>query len=311
MPRPLTAVPATPAPRAALRARLLGLAVALLAALPLRLNRALGAGGGWLAWRVGGRAKRFTHVNLALCFPGMPDEERDALARRSLIEDGVGATETAWCWRRDPQGWLSRRVRVHGVEHYERARAHGRGTLVVTPHMGAWEVGMPVAAQRGTLRYFYRVPRDASLEPLLRAGRANLSGVPLRLDAGGIRDALKALRAGEPVGILPDQEPDRDGGAFAPFFGVPALTMTLLGRLAARSGAQVVFLVAVRCPGGWRAHYLPAEPGVDDVDPRIATAALNRSVERCIALSPEQYLWSYRRLRALPDGGRRDYRIAR
>ena len=289
------------------RARLAGLLMRALARLPLGTARAIGAAGGALAWHLRSRARRVTLQNLALCFPGMPADERHRLAKRSLVQTGLGATETAWCWRRPPRRWLDDRVEVLGAERYASALAHGRGVLVTTPHIGAWEVALPVAALGRQLHYFYRAPRDASLETLLRQGRANLHGQPLRLDAGGIRGALKLLAAGQAVGILPDQEPDRGGGVFAPFFQVPALTMTLLSKLAARSGAEVLFLVVVRRPGGWRAHYLKADELIDSPDGVLAATALNRSVERCIALAPEQYLWSYRRFRELPGGGRRDY----
>jgi len=276
--------------------------------LPLSANRALGALGGTLAWHLRGRARRVSLHNLSLCFAGMPADERQALAQRSLVQTGIGATETAWCWRRPPRHWLSDRVEVVGADRYAQALAGGRGVLVATPHIGAWEVGLPIAAVQGQLHYFYRAPRDRSFDPLLRRGRANLSGQPLGLDAGGIRRALKLLGAGQPVGILPDQEPDRGGGVFAPLFGVPALTMTLLPKLAARSGAPVLFLVVVRRGRGWRAHFLEADEGIASRDVDVATAALNRSVERCVAVAPAQYLWSYRRFRELPEGGRRDYR---
>ena len=284
------------------------LLIGTLGRLPLRVNRALGVALGTIAWHLRTRGRRVTLHNLALCFPGMPADERRCLGRRSSVQTGISATETAWCWHRPIGDWWPDRVRVLGVERYEEALASGRGVLLATPHLGGWEASMPVGAVDGELHYFYRVPRDAALEPVLRDGRANLGGQALRLDAGGIRRALKLLGAGGTVGILPDQEPDRAGGVFAPLFGTPALTMTLLSKLAARSGATVVFLVMERRPGGWCARFVETDEAIGDRNATTAAAALNRSVERCIALAPTQYLWSYRRFRELPQGGRRDYR---
>jgi KDO2-lipid IV(A) lauroyltransferase len=97
---------------------------------------------------------------------------------------------------------------------------------------------------------------------------------------------------------------------YAPFFGEPALTMTLLPRLARRTGAAVLFVFVERLPRarGYRMHWLPAPEGIADADPVISATALNRGVEACVALCPEQYQWTYRRFKARPDGGPNRYR---
>ena len=279
-----------------------------LGALPLGANRALGALIGRLAWLARGRSRRVAEINLALCFPGLDAPAREALAKAALVEEGRALAELGWCWHR-PRATLEARVAgVAGAGLLDEALADPRGALLVTPHFGAWELSALVPARDRPLGYFYRPPRRAALEPLLVAGRANLGGEPLKLGAGGIRAALGRLRNGGTVGILPDQEPERDGGVFAPLFGVPALTMTLLPRLARRSGARVLFVVVERLAGGWRYHCLEPAGDVAAADPVEAAAAVNRSVEACVAIAPEQYLWSYRRFRELPEGGRRAYR---
>lgn len=284
--------------------------MAALAALPLRANHALGALLGEIAWLARTRARRISEINLALCLPERSDRERRRLARRSLRETGKTLTESAWLWCR-PRAFVERHVReVHGGEILERARAGGRGVLAVTPHLGSWELCNLPFSLTGDITYLYRPPRNPVVEPMLLAGRANLGGRPARLDPAGIRTVIGELRSNGTVGVLPDQEPDAGAGTFAPFFGTPALTMTLLAKLAARTDPTVLFVVSERLPRarGWRVHFLEAEPGIGDADRTRAAAALNRSVERCIALCPEQYLWSYRRFRELPEGGRRPYR---
>lgn len=293
-----------------MRARALRWTVAALAMLPLPLNHALGALVGEILWWTRSRARRASEINLALCLPERSEAARRRIVRASLRETGKALTESAWLWRR-PRGTVERRVReTRGRELFEDARASGRGVLVATVHLGSWELCNLPVSDRGDITYLYRPPRESAIEPELIRWRANLGGQPARLDPRGIREVLGVLRAGGIVGVLPDQEPDAAGGVFAPLFGTPALTMTLLARLAARTRPEVLFLVSERLPRGrgWRLHFVPADPEIADSDKTRAAAALNRSVERCVAICPEQYLWSYRRFRALPGGGRRDYR---
>jgi KDO2-lipid IV(A) lauroyltransferase len=104
--------------------------------------------------------------------------------------------------------------------------------------------------------------------------------------------------------MLPDQDPGQGGGVFAPFFGISANSMVLLGRLARKTGAAVFFGYCERLPGtrGYRFHFLPAPAGIDDPDPQVAAAAMNRGVEACVRALPDQYQWSYRRFRNRPPG---------
>lgn len=281
-----------------------------LGALPLGANRAVGTLLGRLSWWAKGRSRRVATVNVELCFPALDAPEREALVRAALVEQGRALAELGWCWHR-PRAALESRVRgVVGRDLLHDALRDPRGALLVTPHFGMWELSALVPTTLARLGYFYRPPRRPAFEPLLIEGRANLGGEPLRLGAGGIREALGRLRNGGAIGILPDQEPDRDAGVFAPFFGTPALTMTLLPRLAARSGARVLFVVVERLPGGtgWRYHCLEPVGDVASADPVTAATAVNRSIEACVAIAPAQYLWSYRRFRELPGGGRRPYR---
>ena len=157
--------------------------------------------------------------------------------------------------------------------------------------------------------YLYRPPRTIALEPIIKQRRERFGGELVAVDAAGIKKLLRAVRKRRPVGILPDQEPDADGGVFADFFNVPANTMTLLPRLAGKSGARVVCLAVERKSKGrgYVVHIVKPEAGIVDADIEVATTALNRTVEHCVAINPNQYCWSYRRFRLLPDGSRRDY----
>ena len=292
-----------------MQARLISLIARTLSLLPLSFNQTIGAAIGWLAWVTNSRARLVTEFNLQHCFPNMQDTERQALGLASLQHTGKQLTECAWIWHRQPRNTLTLVGEVRGEQLLQDALDSERGIIIVSPHIGNWELCSLVLSQQTPFTYFYRSPRNKSLEPLMLKWRLHVGGSPATLDSGGIRKGLRLINQGGVVGILPDQEPDRDNGVFAPFFDQPALTMTLLPRLAARSRAHVIMMVVERLPKarGWRIHYLPTDPAIADPDLSVATSALNKDVERCIAICPEQFLWNYKRFNVLPDGSRRRY----
>lgn len=295
----------------AIKVKLISLAAYWLSLLPLAMNRAVGAGTARLAWLVNSRARVVTQFNLQHCFPEMDRNRLQTLGYNSLLHTGRQLAECAWIWNRPPDA-IRQRIREYcGEQLLVDALASKRGILVVSPHMGNWELCTLALSSHSTFTYFYRSPRNKALAPLLLKWRANLGGEPAPLTPGGIRDGLRVLKKGGLVGILPDQEPDPDNGIFAPFFNQPALTMTLLSRLAQRSKAHVIFMVAERLPRGqgWRIHYLPGSNDITNSDPVKAAAAVNADVERCIAIDPAQYLWDYKRFNTRPDGKRRNYSL--
>ena len=282
----------------------------LLSWLPLGANRALGSALGTLAWLTYSRPRRVTEINLHLCFPEMSSRERQLLAKRSLIETGKQLTECAWIWHRPVDQTRRKITKIKGHHLLLTARASDKGVIIVSPHIGNWELCSLPLSTDDAFTYFYRSPRTPGMDPLLKKWRAHLGGQPATLDAAGIRDAMRLLKKGGTLGILPDQEPDQANGVFAPFFGQAALSMTLLPRLAQRSGAQVLLCVTERLPGsqGWQVHFLPSDPAISDQSLSVATDAMNRDVERCIAICPAQYLWDYKRFNTCQDGSRRSYR---
>jgi len=304
-----------------MRLKLATLFLRILAFLPLRANHAVGAFIGWVFWLIPNRNRNNTLVNLALCFPDTPSTERNTLARKSLIETGKALTETGWLWFRPPEQiaalidfpeqdkafeHLPRRA---DVEQEDNGSEKPQPALLLTPHFGAWELCPAALAPLKDPVYLYRQPRSISLEPLIIRGRERFGASLVAVDATGLKVLLRSLKQARPIGILPDQEPDLDNGVFAEFFGVPANTMTLLPRLATKSKARLVCLAIERKARGegFHVHLVPTDDALTDSDLQHATLALNQTVERCIAINPAQYCWSYRRFRWQPDGTRRDY----
>lgn len=294
-------VPAGPRQERAIRALL-----RLLARLPLTALHRIGSLVGWLAILFPNRQRRNALLNISLCFPGLSAREKIRLRNRCLCEFGKTYLEIGRIWLRPPRDSLDLIREVRGAALLR--RDDGRGLIVLSPHIGAWELaGMYLVAQ-GPTTIFYKPQKylDDLIVEARRRGGATLAPITAR----GIRALLRGLGNGEYAGILPDQEPRADkGGTFAPLFGVPAWTMVLVSRLARKSGARVIFMFAERLPraGGFMIHCLPAPDGIDSEDDGVAAAALNRGVEQCIAVCPEQYLWAYRRFRRRPAGERRVY----
>lgn len=276
----------------------------LIARLPLPLLHGTGVVLGWLSWLVPNPNKTVTLRNLELCFPQWDRAARNALARRYLIEAGKTLTETTALWLGDLERLRAYTREVRGGELLERALAQGKGAIIVSPHIGSWEyVGLYCAALH-PMTCLYRPARKQGLENVVVNGRERMGMRLAPTDTKGVRILLQALKHNELIGILPDQDPRDEAGAFAPFFGIPAKTMTLLPRLAHKSGAPVLFACAERLPRGrgFRLHFLPAPTGIASDDMITAVTALNQGVEQCVRIAPEQYQWAYKRFRTRPEG---------
>ena len=272
------------------------------ARLPISRARGLGRFWGGVCGRLPIEPRAVTELNLKLCFPEMPADERRRLVRRSLEETGKTAFELGAMWRWPVERLERLEAGVEGEELLAEALAAGRGTVLLAPHLGNWEFLNHFLMRRAQLVCLYRPPRIAELDAVVREARGRTGCVSAPATRGGVRRVLRALRAGELVLILPDQEPLKAFGVSAPFFGVPALTMTLVSRILRRTGAAALYVFAERRPGGFRVRFLQAPAELDDVDEETAAAALNRGVEACVREYPEQYLWSYKRFKTAPPG---------
>lgn len=279
---------------------LIFLLLRLLGRLPLRALHRFGGGLGRLVlWRHG-RTVRNTAANLRIVRPQLDDVARRALLREVMIESGKSVAEIIKIWGGGAERALVLIREVRGEALFDAALASGKGVIIAAPHLGCWELLNYWLCRKTSLAILYRPPRIAALEALLRKARGALAPEQVRADGAGVRALYKRLAAGGTIGILPDQKPRAGEGEFAPFFGRDALTMVLLPRLAARTGATVLFAFAERLPqgAGYRIHLLPAPEGVADTDLATACAALNRGVQSCVELAFAQYQWQYKRYSA-------------
>ena len=247
--------------------------------------------------------------NVQLCFPDLSREERKKLIRDSLMETGKSVFECAalWLWPKDRVVGLVKQV--SGWELLDEAAARGKGVILAVPHLGSWEVMGNYVPAYFKMNALYRPQRTPALNRLIIAARER-TGVKLApTSPSGIRSLYKALAQGELIFILPDQEPGREAGVFAPFFGIQANTMTLISRLARKSGATVLIGYAERLPGGkgYHIHISSGPECLVDKDVSVAAACLNNAMEECARKLPAQYQWAYRRFKTRPDGEDRLY----
>jgi Kdo2-lipid IVA lauroyltransferase/acyltransferase len=267
--------------------------------LPLRINHLLGAGIGSMAAIVSPRYRRMTAANIARYVQARPDIDSNALLQRAHIEQGKAVTELAIAWTA-PLERLS--ALIHPCKDWgiiDEALAAKRPIIFVTPHLGCYEIAGRYVASRVPVTAMYRPPKQAWLDPIMRAGRSRGGATTVPADASGVRALLKTLKVGGAIFILPDQVPaaEKGGeGVWADFLNRPAYTMTLLPRLAISSNALVVFFFAERLPrgGGYRIHLRPMDCDYA-LDKQQAARQTNFRVEQLIDIAPSQYLWSYNR----------------
>jgi KDO2-lipid IV(A) lauroyltransferase len=296
----------------AMRAKLIVTLVTLVSYIPFRVARWFGYILGTLFYWIPNRERRVARINLELCFPEYSRQERERLLRLSLVENARTLLELPGVWRGDPEQWMRRVDGRQGERFLQPFLDRGKGVIVAIPHLGNWELHAHYLSKIAPSTALYRPPRQRELEDIIRRGRSRTGARLVPTNAQGVKALYSALKAGELVAILPDQQPKRkekSAGVFAPFFHEPALTMVLLNRLARKTGATVVFSFPERLAGGegFRMHWFEAPEGIADEDPETAAAALNRGVERCVRVCPHQYQWSYKRFEARPEGGRSRY----
>lgn len=271
----------------------------LLAKLPLAWLHFAGLALGWLTYRASPSYAKRLRGNL---FESGIRRDRagfQKLLKRCVLEAGKATAELPAIWFRPQQQSAAWVRKVNGWGLVDAARRQGRGMILLTPHIGCFEVLPQYLSLRFPLTALYRPPRFAALEPAMRAGRLRAAMTLATTDVNGVRQLLKALKKGEAIGILPDQVPAAGDGEWAEFFGRPAYTMTLWSRLAQRSQTPIILVYALRLPRG-RGFEVSFEAMPPDDAGETAARRLNRALEAIIRRCPEQYLWAYNRYKAPP-----------
>ena len=263
-----------------------------IACLPLRWVHYLGAGIGTLSYWLDKKNNQIALANILQSGLTENHDQAKKMMKRSRIEAGKALLETFFIWGQAAEKLLPLIHEVNGWDAVTQAQKNGKGLIFLTPHLGCFEITSIYFGSHHPITVLYRPPKMQALSNLVVSGRQKGKVEMAPANASGVKKLLQALKAGQAVGILPDQIPRSGEGEWADFFGKPAYTMGLASKLASKSNALVVMAFGERLPDGkgFNIHLTR----VDDIH---TTALLNEAIERQIAQCPAQYLWQYNRFK--------------
>jgi KDO2-lipid IV(A) lauroyltransferase len=261
---------------------------------PLPFLHAIGSALGWLVYLSSASYRQRLRDNITKA--GF-----DAHRHIAIREAGKNIMELPFIWCANP----ARVLRTTTVDNWECVQAAldaKKGVIVLTPHLGCFEMIGQTFAEKSRLTCLYRPPRKSALKPLIEGARARGDLLLAPANLSGVRILAKALKKGEAIGLLPDQVPQEGEGVWANFFGTPAYTMTLSAKLQSMSGAAIILAFAERLPygRGYIVHYSTFEESLQG-DAKQRAETINKAMEKLIARCPSQYFWSYNRYKK-PEG---------
>jgi KDO2-lipid IV(A) lauroyltransferase len=274
--------------------------------LPFRIIVALGNGLGTVLYPLAAERRKVGSINLKLCFPDMRDEAREKLLRDHFRLFCRGLIERSILWWASAE-YISGLIRVEGIEHFEAIK--DKPSILLTPHFVGMDVGGQWIAQHTDTVCMYANQKNVYLTELLLQKRARFRNQRLYSRQQGLRPILKGMRAGMPFIYPPDQDQGIRDGAFIPFFGVPAATMTSVARIAQMTGAKVVPGITRLLPGGagYVLTFYPAWENYPSGDDIADTRRVNEFIEQRVREMPEQYFWLHKRFKTRPDGEAKFY----
>jgi KDO2-lipid IV(A) lauroyltransferase len=268
--------------------------------LPFRILVAIGNALGSFLYLIAAERRFVATVNLTLCFPEMSDAARKELVHRHFRMFARGLIERSILW------WASAKrinslIRVEGVEHFEAIK--NKPSILLTPHFVGMDIGGQWVAQHTDTVCMYANQKNLYLTELLLNKRARFGKQRLTSRSQGLRPILKGMREGMPFIYPTDQDQGIKDGAFIPFFGVPAATMTSLPRIAQMTGAKIVPCITRLLPGGqgYILTFYPAWENYPSGDDVADTRRMNEFIEQRVLEMPEQYFWLHKRFKTRPN----------
>ena len=278
----------------------------LLHFLPFRVLVWIGNALGLLLYQLAAERRRVSTINLQLCFPELSDDQRKRLVLNHFKMFARGLVERTILWWSSEKRILSL-IRVEGVEHFNAVK--GKPVILLTPHFVGMDVGGQWVAQHTDTVCMYANQKNLYMTKLLLKKRARFGNQLLYSRQQGLRPILKGMRKGMPFIYPPDQDQGIKDGAFIPFFGVPAATMTSVPRIAQMTGAVVVPCITRLLPGaaGYVLTFYPAWENYPSGDDIKDTCRMNEFIEQRVREMPEQYFWLHKRFKPRPEGKKKLY----
>ena len=270
--------------------------------LPLPVLGRLGKLLGTSAYHLWARRRRITLTNLRLCFPDMPENERERIALehfqgygRSIIERGI-----LW-WSSVDR--IKRLIHVEPEIPYNETRSGP--VILLCPHFVCLEMPGAIFTMDSQCCSIYTEQKNKIFDRVLRKGRLRFHSDGLLYSRSqGIKPIIRALHKGIPFLMLPDMDFGIKDAEFVPFFGVPAATLVATSRLAAATRAKVIPVIATFLPDykGWKVKFYPPLENFPTKDAYADTKRINEFIEQRILETPSEYLWTHRRFKTRPEG---------
>ncbi len=283
-------------------------ALLLLRVFPRALRDRLADVVGASHYRINARRRQYALINLSLCFPGRTRPQLQRLAKRHFQAHAAALLDIPWVGLA-PRARLLRSVEIHGLEHYQAARAAGRAVILLTAHSSALDIGgIALSARLPMVSVFNPFKSDVADWLMFRI--RTRFGLRLARREDGLRALIRATRAGDALYYIPDEDLGRQRTRFAEFFGQQKATVPALGRLARACDALVLpcYTWYLRGAGRYRVQLLPALAHEWCADAAADLRRMNAALEEMIGLCPEQYMWTLRLFKTRPDGQRSPYK---
>jgi KDO2-lipid IV(A) lauroyltransferase len=273
----------------------------LLTTLPWSVQRQLAYQLAKLAWKLAKSRRHTTLRNLSVCFPEWSATEVEQQAKRVFVDTLLGTFETLNAWY--APHWFKHRVSIEGLQHLQQAQQDGSGIILLGSHSTLLDAGGYICSQYFDPDVVYRPQNNPLLDWLIYNARRPIYGE--QIDHDDIRFLIKRLKQGHIIWYSPDQDFGLKQGVMAPFFGVPAASVTAQRRLAKVSRAKVLSVHFYRIGEKNPRYQIIIEPELDNypTQDEIADATrVNQLLEMQLRRAPTQWMWFHRRFKTRPEG---------
>jgi len=269
--------------------------------LPYKFQIFLGRQLGKLFYKIGSSRRKVASRNLELCFPDMPEKEREQLLRKNFESTGIALFETGmgWWW---PDWRIKRKFTVTGLEHIEEAKQAGHNVYILAMHYLSAEIIGRGFGLNHPLVIFYRPHNNQLMEFFQFRGRGRSN--KYMLGKRDVKGLMKAIRAGESCLYLPDQDYGRNRSVFVPFFNVKETASTTGTLIFARQPKTKTFMLIPKRHDDGSGYSVEITPALDNFptdDDIIDVTRVNQEVEKAVLRKPEQYMWLHRRFKTRPN----------